>query len=343
MLILTLGDPYSINIEMVAMQLAKAAAGNFPCLILGSYWHWCDQLQELNLQHLLSRVKKIDGLSQVATLNRGTWSFFDCGGSPKRASTLTAKERGAAAWAPLAILKTLPLPGFAHPLTPLNRQAVITGAIDKHACALAGFAFSGQTEFFADLWQKPTIMTLAGPQLRVGLVTNHLPLSMVATQLSVDLVAAKLALFAQTLRVSFGLVKPRIAVCGLNPHAGDGGLFGDEEATIIQPGIQQMLARNALPIAVSGPLPADTVFYRAYRGDYDGVLAMYHDQGLGPLKTVHFDQAINLSGGLPHLRVSPDHGPAADLFLQQRASSASWQACFQMAARYLHEPVEGRA
>ena len=176
--------------------------------------------------------------------------------------------------------------------------SVLTCPIDKKACVEAGYKYPGQTEYFTDIWQGESIMILAGPKLRVGLATNHLALNDVSANLSTDLIEKKIELLQSTLSKVLGLKSPKIGVCGLNPHASDGGLFGNEEESVIGPAIEKFSAD------VTGPFPADTLFHFAYNGQYDGVLAMYHDQGLGPLKTVHFYDAVNITGGLKHLRVS---------------------------------------
>ena len=224
--------------------------------------------------------------------------------------------------------------------TPL---AVVTGPIDKYAAKCAGYSFPGQTEFFADLWQTPAIMILAGPQLRVGLATNHLALRDVPGSLTQRLIVDKLLLLSQSMREIYGIATPRIAVCGLNPHASDQGLFGDEEARVIVPAITEARLHLGKSATLVGPVPADTAFYFGYKGEFDCVLAMYHDQGLGPLKTVHFDNAVNISGGLRHFRVSPDHGPASDLYLRGRASPASLVQAINLAVSYLrHKGSPGR-
>lgn len=216
--------------------------------------------------------------------------------------------------------------------------AVVTGPIDKKSCSLAGFPYPGQTEFFESAWgEGAALMLLAGPRLRVGLATRHLPLKSVSAAVTPDLIAGQTAVLAATLHHTFQISRPRIAVCGLNPHAGDRGLFGDEEALAISPGI---VAARKLPACadavVSGPHSGDTIFHEAWSGQYDAVLAMYHDQGLGPLKALHFHEAVNISAGLPHLRVSPDHGPASALFLTGRADTGSFRAAFRIACSYLN-------
>jgi 4-hydroxythreonine-4-phosphate dehydrogenase len=326
MLLFTLGDPHSVNVELArgwlgGGDLRAVLAAAQPVVVVGGKAHWRDQERRLGLPELAF----VD-VPTLAAARPGLLSFLDVGAGQAfvPAEQLDPRARGQLAVAALEALRAAPK---GRPL------AVVTGPIDKHACHEAGYPFAGQTEFFEALWQAPAVMTLAGPRLRVGLVTNHLPLAAVARAIDGRLVEQKLALFVETLRASFGLSAPRIAVCGLNPHASDQGLFGDEEARVIAPAVARVRERGGA--VIEGPLPADTVFYRCLHGVYDGVLAMYHDQGLGPLKTVHFDEAVNLSGGLPHLRVSPDHGPAADLFLARRASPRSFQAAFEVAANFL--------
>jgi 4-hydroxy-L-threonine phosphate dehydrogenase PdxA len=147
-----------------------------------------------------------------------------------------------------------------------------------------------------------------------------------------DLLTQKIDLLEQTLRTFYGISKPRIAICGLNPHCGENGLWGREDIDVIEPAVR---AAKAKGIEATGPVPADTAFYYAYEGQYDAVLAMYHDQGLGPLKLAHFDTAINITGGTPWLRVSPDHGPARDKFLKNTASAGSMKMCVEFALKYL--------
>jgi 4-hydroxythreonine-4-phosphate dehydrogenase len=240
----------------------------------------------------------------------------------RAADQLSPKERGELAIRALQVI----------PKRSSSSLAVLTGPIDKSACAAAGFKYVGQTEFFQSHWDHPAVMVLAGSRLKVGLVTNHLPLSQVSKAVTKELIVQKSSLFMETLARDFGIEDPRIGVCGLNPHAGDQGLLGREDLEIVRPAVEELREQG---LNVEGPIPADTIFYRAYHGAYDGVLAMYHDQGLAPLKLVHFDTAVNVSGGLPHMRISPDHGPAADIYLKKQMSHASWQQAYKVATSYL--------
>jgi len=190
-------------------------------------------------------------------------------------------------------------------------EALVTGPISKQAFADAGLSWPGQTEFVADaLGCSEFAMMLGGPKLKVALVTTHLALRDVPAALTIPGVTAKIQICDRFLRDVLHIAEPRVAVTGLNPHCGEGGRFGDEESRIIEPAVRD--ARRA-GIDATGPLAADTVFAAAFDGRFDMVLAMYHDQGLGPLKLVHFSDAINITMGLPRLRCSPDHGPAWDI------------------------------
>ena len=186
-------------------------------------------------------------------------------------------------------------------------NALVTAPINKHAWDLAGIDFPGHTELLgARCGTERFGMMLMGKGLRVFLATRHLPLSQVANALDESDVRLGVELLSKGLSW-MGISDPNIAVCGLNPHAGDGGTLGKEEQEWIAPLIQKMKAEG---FGVSGPHPADTVFYQAVNGEYDAVLAMYHDQGLGPLKLLAFDEGVNVTLGLPMIRTSPDHGTA---------------------------------
>ncbi|GBL27829.1 4-hydroxythreonine-4-phosphate dehydrogenase [Verrucomicrobiota bacterium] len=206
-------------------------------------------------------------------------------------------------------------------------SGVVTGPINKKGLADVGYTFPGQTEFFANRWGGAPVMAFAGGRLTVGLATWHIPLHTVATTLtSEDVRRTVLALI--TLRKKLGDDRPRIAVCGLNPHAGEGGLLGTEDDALIQPVVERLRAEGH---DVSGPLPGDTVFHRHLQGEFDAVAAIYHDQGLAPLKTVDFSTAANLSLGLRHVRTSPDHGTAYDLAGQGTADRGSFDAAVRLA------------
>ena len=210
-------------------------------------------------------------------------------------------------------------------------SALVTGPIDKHALSDAGLPHPGQTEFVAEACcVRRFAMMLAGPRLRVVLATTHLALREVPAAVTADAICDAASLVTEHLRLREGLPAPRIAVLGLNPHASDGGRFGDEEARVIAPAVARLRAAG---IDATGPLPADTAFYRAVEGAFDAVVAMYHDQGLGPLKLIHFTDAINVTLGLPRPRCAPDHGPAFDRAGTGTADPRSLAEALRFAAR----------
>jgi 4-hydroxythreonine-4-phosphate dehydrogenase len=211
-------------------------------------------------------------------------------------------------------------------------EAVVTAPISKAVIQQRVSNFSGQTEFLARLSKTRSFgMMLAGGRLRVSLVTIHLPLKKALREISREKILQTIELTHRTLTKWFGIRKPLLAVAGLNPHAGEKGAFGLEEETIIQPAVE---AARDKGIKVSGPYPADTLFYWAAQGRYEAVVALYHDQGLIPLKLLHFENAVNLTMGLPFIRTSVDHGTAYDIAGQGRANPDSLVAAILMAAQF---------
>jgi 4-hydroxythreonine-4-phosphate dehydrogenase len=211
-------------------------------------------------------------------------------------------------------------------------QAMVTAPISKELIRYSQPSFTGHTEFLARLAGTRVFgMMLAGERLKVSLATIHLSLKEVLSKLNRKRIRETITLTHQTLTNRFGIPHPRIAVAGLNPHAGEQGAFGEEERTLIAPVVRTAQKQG---ISVSGPHPADTVFYWAAQGRYDAVVAMYHDQGLIPLKLLHFDQAVNLTMGLPFIRTSVDHGTAFDIAGQGQANPDSLMAAIILAALF---------
>lgn len=191
-------------------------------------------------------------------------------------------------------------------------DAIVTAPLSKEALHLAGVHYPGQTEILIERSNTArAVMLFVGGGIKVALATRHVPLRVVATRLDPEAIAADLAILAASLGKEFGIAAPRIAVCGVNPHAGEHGLFGDEESRILAPAISA--ARAATGATISDPLPADTLFVKLRRGDFDAAFAMYHDQGLIPVKLLAFGFGVNVSIGLPFVRTSPDHGTAYDI------------------------------
>jgi 4-hydroxythreonine-4-phosphate dehydrogenase len=205
-------------------------------------------------------------------------------------------------------------------------DALVTAPVQKSALQDAGIPFTGHTEFFAERTRTPRVVMMlvggsAAAPLRVALVTTHLPLAAVPAAITREAVAATVAIVATELRAKFGVARPRLAVCGLNPHAGEGGHLGREEIDAIAPALE---AARAAGIAVAGPVPADTVFVPEQAQRYDAIVAMYHDQGLPVLKASSFGHGVNVTLGLPFVRTSVDHGTALDLAALSTGKPWSW-------------------
>ena len=208
-------------------------------------------------------------------------------------------------------------------------DALVTGPINKTAWQMAGFEFAGHTDLLARRFRTRRVsMMFTGGPLRVALASIHEPLFELRNGFTIGLVFQPIDLLHAALRDWFGVPEPRIAVAGLNPHAGENGRFGDEEIRVIQPAIE--MAGNA-GINATGPYPADTVFLRAAQGEFDGVVAMYHDQALIPVKLLAFDRAVNLTLGLPIIRTSVDHGTAYDIVGKNRADPGSMKEAIRLA------------
>ncbi|WP_416240438.1 4-hydroxythreonine-4-phosphate dehydrogenase PdxA [Methylophaga sp. OBS3] len=208
-------------------------------------------------------------------------------------------------------------------------DGVVTAPVHKGVINDAGISFSGHTEFFAEqAGVDKVVMMLATPELRVALATTHLPLNKVSEAITQPELTQIINIIQHSLQQQFDLAQPKIAVCGLNPHAGEGGHLGREEIDVIEPVIQSAMKAG---IAASGPWPADTIFVKSRLDDYDVVLAMYHDQGLPVLKHQGFGEAVNITLGLPFIRTSVDHGTALDLAGTGKAEVGSLVAAVNMA------------
>ncbi len=208
-------------------------------------------------------------------------------------------------------------------------EALVTAPLSKEAIALAGHPFPGHTEYLEARTGAKAVMMLAGRGLRVALATTHVRIADLPRRIRKAPLLETLRILDGDLRRRFGIARPRIAVCGLNPHAGEGGRFGDEERREIAPAVR---AAARLGIRATGPFAADGLFPRALRGDFDAILAMYHDQGLAALKAVAFDEGVNVTLGLPIVRTSPDHGTAFDIAGKGIARASSMIEAIRMAA-----------
>jgi 4-hydroxythreonine-4-phosphate dehydrogenase len=215
-------------------------------------------------------------------------------------------------------------------------SAIVTNPVAKNVLYQSGFQEPGHTEFLAKLAEETTgtaaqpVMLLWSPELAVVPVTIHLPLSEVPAALTTDLLVRTGRIVARDFKNRFGIARPRLAMAGLNPHAGEQGAMGSEDAMVVQPAVKKLQAEG---IDIRGPLPADTMFHPDARAQYDVALCTYHDQALIPIKTLAFDHAVNVTLGLPFIRTSPDHGTAFDIAGTGRADPSSLTAALKLAAR----------
>lgn len=218
--------------------------------------------------------------------------------------------------------------------------ALVTAPIDKAVAAQEGLPTPGHTEYLAlRAASKEVAMLMAGPRLRVALATVHLALREVPDALDAECIERRAGLLVSALRAVYGIRTPRIALLGLNPHAGEGGRFGTEERDLIEGCVQRLSRELEGQAQIFGPLPADTAFYQHGQGHYDGLLAMYHDQGLAPFKLMHFHSGVNVTLGLPFLRTSPDHGTAKDLAGSLKVDARSFFSSITL-ARGRREEIE---
>ena len=216
-------------------------------------------------------------------------------------------------------------------------QAVVNGPVSKEWLGKVGFHFPGQTEFYAKAFGvKPddVTMMMIGPRLRVALASTHISLQKAVLGLRSRQIVRSAKHLGETLK-KLGVRRPRIAVCGLNPHSGENGRFGNEEKRVVQPAIRELKRKTDLRIF--GPESPDAVFRRAWKGEFDGVIALYHDQGLIPAKLLDFDETVNVTAGLPIVRCSPDHGTAFALARKGKARPDSFLAAVRLARRLVKQ------
>jgi len=304
-LLLTLGDPNGIGPEVVLKALGDERLRQRARLtVVGA---------RAPLAYYAERLGLGDALAGV--------DVEEVPGGPPEPGRVTA-EGGAQAMAAVARACDLCLEGAA--------DAMVTAPLHKEAIHRAGHPFPGHTEFLAERTGAPeVVMVLAAGALRVALVTTHLPLRDVAAAVTAEAVLRKLRQLDTSLRRDFGIARPRVAVLGLNPHAGDGGVLGTEERDVIAPALAEA-AR--LGLDATGPHPADAFFGRRAYAHHDAVLAMYHDQGLAPFKALAQGGGVNVTLGLPIVRTSPDHGTAFDIAGRGLADPASFLAAAHLAA-----------
>jgi 4-hydroxythreonine-4-phosphate dehydrogenase len=318
---ITMGDPRGVGPEVIAKALASESLHPI-----------CSPLVLGDPNILEQTVRSLDLALKVAEVQKGfpfdlppgalavlPLSWLSPGPSPV---DIPVEDSSRASFAYVEKAGRMVLAG--------QVEAIVTAPVSKEAISRLGIPFRGHTEYFAELsGTRDFVMMLAGERLRVALVTTHLPLNQVSGSLSEEKIFSVIEMTGRGLKDFWGFRAPRIAVAAFNPHAGEGGLFGKEEE-IISRAVDRARERNW---DASGPWPADSLFHRAVQGKYDAVVCMYHDQGLIPLKLLHFDTAVNVTLGLPFIRTSVDHGVAYDIAGRGTASPRSMEEAIKLAAR----------
>ena len=298
LLAITCGDPSGIGPEVVAAALHQDSEKGQGCVLIGPA-NWAKPLAaEFNIPFETVGPEGFEAVPGQPSLE----------GSVVALSALTAAAQGC-------------LEG--------RFCGVVSGPVSKYWLQQIGFTHPGQTEFFAEVWNGEPTMGFIGNKLRVVLATRHMPLREVPDALTAESLEVAVRR-AYALAVSFGAREPRIGVCGLNPHAGEGGVLGEEECEIMDPALDRL--REKMP-GLSKCLPGDTVFFRQIEGEFDVVVAAYHDQALAAVKTLEFDTAVNVTLGLPFVRTSPDHGTAFDIAGKGLSDCGSFFAALSVARR----------
>ena len=329
-----MGDPAGIGPEVVVKALADPSIrrlGRFVIYGMNELLGYAADLAEIDpywwrLQHDSPRAT-YDLVHDVVVLDYDEYSILG------QAVQRPTKQGGQASLRFLddAVAAVTRLHG-----EPGHLDAIVTAPICKESWSLAGCRFPGHTEFLAQRTKsKRVVMMFATPKLNVALATVHMPLMDIRNVLTIGCVFNPIDLGHRACQ-RLGIAQPRIAVCGLNPHASENGQFGDEEKRVIQPAIE-MAQHDG--IDAHGPFPADTIFRDAVAGKYDLVVAMYHDQGLIPVKLLAFDEAVNVTLGLPIIRTSVDHGTAFDIVGRNRADPSSMKAAIRLAVRLANSPT----
>jgi len=325
-LALTQGEPGGIGPDIaIDAWLARQRYGVPPFLFVGDADLLTRRAAAMGRDLPVARVAPVDAAAAFAE----ALPCLAAGPPPAagRPGELAPEEDGASVLAAIRAAVALVHGGEA--------AAIVTNPINKKALSQVGFAHPGHTEFLGELAEQAygaparPVMMLAAPGLRVVPVTIHIPLADVARALTVEKIVATGRIVAEALRRRFRVARPRLAIAGLNPHAGEGGLLGAEDEAVVAPAVAA-LAEDG--IDATGPLPADTMFHAEARRRYDAALCMYHDQALIPVKTLAFDEAVNVTLGLPFVRTSPDHGTALTLAGTGLARPASLIAALRLAA-----------
>lgn len=318
---ISLGDVTGIGPEVTLKALAgEAASDGFRYLLIGDKQHVCRLNHQLGLQLPLADFTGPEQRGRFF-LHQPQPDSLPANLAP--GSPLAA--RAAVAWVVEGARRCLRG----------EMRALVTAPVNKESIIRSGHPFVGQTELLSEIaGARRTVMMLLGCDdrgrwLRVALVTTHLPIKDVARNITPEKVERAIERAVEACH-DLGLPRARVGVCGLNPHAGEGGKIGDEEIKVILPAVA---AAQKKRLDVHGPVAADALFHHAFHGDFDAIVAMYHDQGLAPLKMIGFETGVNWTLGLPFIRTSPDHGTAYDIAGQNRANSSSMKAAITLAKR----------
>ncbi len=325
---ITLGDYNGIGPEVVLKALSDNRILNLVTpVVYGSgkvfsYYKKLFNLEDINYSQVRNK-----GQYMAKSIN-----VINCWGDDitQISPGLASKEGGKAAF--------VALKQAASELKEGLLDALVTAPIDKHTIHSEEFPFTGHTGFLTSFFEvSDSLMFMISDKLRVGLVTEHIPIREVATALTKEKIEGKLKIMDASLRKDFGILKPKIAVLGLNPHAGDNGLLGQEEDQIIRPVIADQKNKGRL---VYGPFPADGFFASGGHSKYDGILAMYHDQGLVAFKTIAFGDGVNFTAGLPVIRTSPDHGTAYAIAGKNQANEGSLREAIYQAVEIFKQRTQ---
>ena len=319
---LTTGDPNGIGPEVVLKSISNAVVTDeiIPVLVgLPEVWQATAEILGLNPRVDGSRLY---GTGLEAELSSPSNAHQQFKASPGNLSSVAG---------------TVSMQAVAHAVDLCVAGSVdgmVTAPISKEAIGLGGYSVPGHTEFIKDrVGNERVLMLMVSDRLRVGVATGHIPVSQIPDALTLDVIIQKALVLLDSLERDFGCPSPRLAMLGLNPHAGDGGVLGTEEDAIIRPAINQL---QSMGHQVDGPFPADGFFGNKQYNDFDGVMAMYHDQGLVPFKTLSFNNGVNFSAGLSIVRTSPDHGTAFDIAGKGIASQKSMMKAITTAVSIIH-------
>ena len=316
---ISMGDFNGVGPEVILKHLSNVDLSSSTPLLIGSETVFQFYEKSLNIRVVRHRISET---SEIKEGSVNILSISDIDKSDIQQSKIT-KSAG------LAAMKAVEY-GINSCLA-CQTDALVTAPISKEAIHKAGYNYPGHTEFLAEKTGTELVtMILATDQLRVGLLTGHIPLKEVAGAINTNDIIYKIESLDKSLKENFGIEHPKIAVMGLNPHAGDGGVLGKEETKYIAPAVNEVQKKG---IVAEGPFPADGFFGSRKHTQFDAILAMYHDQGLIPFKALSFGKGVNFTAGLPIIRTSPDHGTAFDIAGQNKANADSFTSAYNLAVK----------